>query len=76
MDTLDSPVLTRATRRNIQEDINLHGHRRENLTRIILFMDGAQFYSYRCHGFSVPISQLEDKLLYLQSIYLALSLFR
>jgi hypothetical protein len=38
----ETSVLTRATRRNIPEDVNLHSHRRENLisyeTRLVLYL--------------------------------------
>jgi hypothetical protein len=34
----ETSVLTRATRRNIPEDVVLHSHRRENLTSYISFL--------------------------------------
>jgi hypothetical protein len=35
----ETSVLTRATRRNIQEDGIIHGHRRENLISYIALTD-------------------------------------
>jgi hypothetical protein len=35
----ETSVLTRATRRNVPEDGNIHGHRRENLKSYIALTD-------------------------------------
>jgi hypothetical protein len=52
LSSCETSVLTRATRRNIQEDTVLHSHRRENLKSYLLKSHSALFVpkSWRCNG--------------------------
>jgi hypothetical protein len=55
----ETSVLTRATRRNIQEDDILHSHRRENLKSYIALTGWAVRYEL---GFYIPEDAIQPQI--------------